>query len=49
MEGILLDTMFDLPGLESVEEAVISGEVVDGEASPLLIYGDRTEEVETSA
>jgi len=49
MEGILLDTMFDLPGLDSVEEAVISGEVVDGDASPLLIYGERAEEVETTA
>ena len=49
MEGILLDTMFDLPGLDSVEEAVISGEVVDGEASPLLIYSERAEDVETTA
>ena len=49
MEGILLDTMFDLPGLESVDEVVISGEVVSGEASPLLIYGERAEEVETTA
>jgi ATP-dependent protease Clp ATPase subunit len=29
MEGILLDTMFDLPGLEGVEEVVINAEVVD--------------------
>ena len=27
MEGILLDTMFDLPSLEGVEEVVISKEV----------------------
>jgi ATP-dependent Clp protease ATP-binding subunit ClpX len=43
MEGILLDTMFELPGLEGVEEAVISREVVEGEAKPLLIYADRGE------
>src|SRR5713226_6921092 len=30
MEGILLDTMFDLPSLEDVEEVVISKEVVEG-------------------
>jgi ATP-dependent Clp protease ATP-binding subunit ClpX len=30
MEGILLDTMFDLPSLEGVEEVVISKEVVEG-------------------
>ena len=29
MEGILLDTMFDLPSLEGVEEVVISREVVE--------------------
>src|SRR5262249_34614306 len=41
MEGILLDTMFDLPSLEGVEEVVISKEVVEGAARPLYIYADR--------
>ncbi|TCK28700.1 ATP-dependent Clp protease ATP-binding subunit ClpX [Ancylobacter aquaticus] len=41
MEGILLDTMFDLPGLEGVEEVVISKEVVEQNARPLYIYADR--------
>jgi ATP-dependent Clp protease ATP-binding subunit ClpX len=41
MEGILLDTMYDLPGMDGVEEVVISKEVVDGDAKPLLIYADR--------
>jgi ATP-dependent Clp protease ATP-binding subunit ClpX len=41
MEGILLDTMFDLPSLEGVEEVVISREVVEGGARPLYIYADR--------
>jgi ATP-dependent Clp protease ATP-binding subunit ClpX len=45
MEGILLDTMYDLPGMEGVEEVVISKEVVDGSAKPLLIYADRASEV----
>ncbi|MFN0263472.1 ATP-dependent Clp protease ATP-binding subunit ClpX [Tepidamorphus sp. 3E244] len=49
MEGILLDTMFELPGLEGVEEVVISPEVVEGKASPLYIYADRKESRETSA
>ena len=40
MEGILLDTMFDLPSLEGVEEVVISKEVVEGTARPLYIYAD---------
>jgi ATP-dependent Clp protease ATP-binding subunit ClpX len=38
MEGILLDTMFDLPSLEAVEEVVVSKEVVEGTARPLYIY-----------
>ncbi|QIB35455.1 ATP-dependent Clp protease ATP-binding subunit ClpX [Ancylobacter pratisalsi] len=41
MEGILLDTMYDLPGLEGVEEVVISKEVVEQNARPLYIYADR--------
>ncbi len=44
MEGILLDSMFDLPTMNGVEEVVISGEVVDGKAKPLLIYADRQRE-----
>ena len=35
IEGILLDTMFDLPNLEGMEEVVISREVVEGTARPL--------------
>jgi ATP-dependent Clp protease ATP-binding subunit ClpX len=44
MEAILLDTMYDLPGMEGVEEVMISREVVDGDAKPLLIYADRANE-----
>ncbi len=50
MEGILLETMFELPGFEGVEEVVINGEVVEGRAQPLYIYSERQEdEVESSA
>ncbi len=49
MEGILLDPMYDLPGLEGVEEIVINREVVDGRAKPLYIYTDRREDLGTSA
>jgi ATP-dependent Clp protease ATP-binding subunit ClpX len=41
MEGILLDPMFDLPGLQGVEEIMINKEVVEGRAKPLYIYSDR--------
>ncbi len=49
MEGILLDTMFDLPSLEGVEEIVVNGEVTEGRAKPLYIYADRQEDVGTPA
>ena len=49
MEGILLDTMFDLPSLEGVEEIVVNGEVTEGRAKPLYIYADRIEDVGTPA
>ncbi len=49
LEGILLDTMFELPGLNGVEEVVINGEVVEGNAAPLHIYAEAREDVGTSA
>ncbi|WP_334129265.1 ATP-dependent Clp protease ATP-binding subunit ClpX [Sneathiella sp.] len=41
MENILLESMYDLPSLEGVEEIVINAEVVDGGSQPLHIYADR--------
>ena len=48
MEGILLSTMFDLPGLDEVEEVVVNKEVAETRAQPLFIYGERPAE-QTSA
>ncbi len=41
MEAILLDTMFDLPSLNGVEEIVVNKEVVEGRVPPLYIYGEQ--------
>lgn len=49
MESILLDPMYELPGLEGAEEIVINREVVEGRAEPLYIYADRREDLESSA
>jgi ATP-dependent Clp protease ATP-binding subunit ClpX len=49
MEAILLEPMFELPGLDGVEGIVINREVVEGRAQPLYIYTDRREDLETSA
>ena len=49
MESILLDTMFELPGMDTVEEVVVNKEVVENRAQPLLIYSERREDVGTGA
>ncbi len=49
MEGILLETMFDLPGMDDVEEAVISKEVVEGKQPPVLVYSQKREEMGSTA
>jgi len=41
MESILLDTMFELPSLEGVDEVVISKQVVEGTGSPAPTAGSR--------
>ena len=41
LEGILLETMFDLPTMQGVEEVVVNSEVVEGRAQPLLIYAEK--------
>ena len=42
MEDILLDTMFDLPTAQGVQEVVVNEEAVTTAGSkPLLIYADR--------
>jgi len=40
LEDILLDTMFDLPGLDSVEEVVVNEEAANSDAAPLMIHAD---------
>jgi ATP-dependent Clp protease ATP-binding subunit ClpX len=41
MEAILLDTMFDLPSLEGIEEIIISRQAVEGSAGPLHIFSKK--------
>ncbi len=44
LEDILLDTMFDLPSMNSVTEVVVNEEAVTSDAAPLLIYADQDKE-----
>ncbi|MFY0691878.1 MAG: ATP-dependent Clp protease ATP-binding subunit ClpX [Paracoccaceae bacterium] len=48
LEDILLDTMFELPALDNVDEVVVNEEAVSREAKPLMIFSD-TKEAEASA
>ncbi|MBN8449971.1 MAG: ATP-dependent Clp protease ATP-binding subunit ClpX [Candidatus Accumulibacter sp.] len=41
LEAVLLDTMYELPGMENVSEVVIDEGVISGDAQPLLIYADQ--------
>ena len=45
LENTILDTMFELPGMEEVSEVVINDEVItSAEAKPLMIYADKQKE-----
>jgi ATP-dependent Clp protease ATP-binding subunit ClpX len=41
LESVLLDTMYELPGMENVSEVIIDENVIVGDAQPLLIYADQ--------
>ncbi len=49
MESILLDPMFDLPGLSDVERIVIGKDVVDVGSKPLYVHSERRGDATTSA
>ncbi len=44
LEDILLDTMFELPGMKNVTKVVVNDEAVTSEAQPLIIYADAGKE-----
>ncbi|WP_309628991.1 ATP-dependent Clp protease ATP-binding subunit ClpX [Brevundimonas sp.] len=49
LEGILLETMFELPTFEGVEEVVVNAEVIEGKAQPLLIYAEKKKTADGAA
>src|SRR3978361_218845 len=48
LEGILLETMFELPTLSGVQAVVITADVVEGKARPLYTYSDKAEQKSAS-
>ena len=49
LEDILLNTMFELPGMDGVEEVVVNEEAVNSDAAPLIIYADQKKEATTAS
>ena len=49
MEDILLDAMFELPGLTTVTEVVVNEEAVGPDAAPLMIHADTAKKSISSA
>jgi len=49
MESILLDPMFDLPGLSDVERIVIGKDVVDVGSKPLYVHSERRGDAATTS
>ncbi len=41
LESVLLDTMYELPGMENVSKVVIDENMITSDAKPLLIYADQ--------
>ncbi|MGI4733344.1 MAG: ATP-dependent Clp protease ATP-binding subunit ClpX [Janthinobacterium lividum] len=41
LEAILLDTMFDLPGMDSVDEVMIDKDVIEGRKEPIRVYAKK--------
>jgi len=41
MEGMLLETMYDLPDAENVEKVIVNADVVNGEAQPEFVKSDK--------
>ncbi len=44
MENILLDTMFDLPSMDGVDEVMIDKDVVEGRKEPIRVYAEKAED-----
>jgi ATP-dependent Clp protease ATP-binding subunit ClpX len=42
LENLLLDTMFELPGLKNVKKVVIDASVVNGMSPPLYVYEEQS-------
>ncbi len=49
LETILMDTMFDLPSIENLEEVIIGAETVEQGTKPIMVHSKPNQEVEAQA
>lgn len=45
LENVLLDTMFDLPTMEGVDEVMIDRDVIEGRKEPIRVYSNTAKEL----
>jgi len=41
LESVLIDTMYELPGMENVSKVVVDESMINGDSAPLLIYAEQ--------
>ena len=49
LETILMDTMFDLPSLDNLQEVIISPETVENGKLPIMVHSDKEKDVGAQA
>ena len=45
LESILMDTMFDLPSHDNLEEVIIGSETVENSKPPIMVHSDKNKDV----
>ena len=48
LEGVLLNSMYDLPSLENVSKVVVDETVIEGDAEPYILYENQKQAVGAS-
>jgi ATP-dependent Clp protease ATP-binding subunit ClpX len=48
LEGVLLNSMYELPSMENVSKVVIDETVIEGDAEPFILYENAPQSVAAS-
>ncbi len=49
LETILMDTMFDLPSMEDIQDIVVGHETVENGSAPIMVHSERKKDIEAQA